>query len=174
MIKKYNDYLNEKLSDHITGFNYDDIWDNLLDKEPDDILKTSIDNNFLDGIKLALEMGANSYPLFNYAISKQNLELIKLALEYNTFMDNLKFIVKHASIEIFEYLMINNYIKKYDYDECLDYSIDLNKYEISKILLTYGAKSDRYDKITTKELDISKKISTFDKFKTFINKHKID
>ena len=170
----YDKFINEKISNKLHGFNYDEMWNNLLDKDPDDILNISINNDFKDGIILAIEMGANSYPLFNYGIIKNDLELVKLSLKNNVYIGNIHFIIKNISPEILEFMLDNNYIKKYDYDEWLSIAYEYKKYDICQILLKHGAKSNKDEKNKEEILHKSNKISTFDRFKNFINKNIIE
>jgi predicted membrane protein len=60
MIKKYNDFLNEKLSDKLFGKNEEEIMDFLKSiDDPQTILNKAIKLKFIDGINYALEQSAD-------------------------------------------------------------------------------------------------------------------
>ena len=84
MITKYNQYIKEGLLNNISGPSEEEFFDSLKKYNPEEMLKTSIENNFKRGIEYALDNGANfdellphyklqAYLLFEYT----DLEIIK-------------------------------------------------------------------------------------------------
>jgi len=59
MIKKYKQFLNEGVLDNLTGPSEEELWNNFKDYSPQLLLEKSIIIGFLDGIKKAIENGAN-------------------------------------------------------------------------------------------------------------------
>ena len=85
MIKKYNEYIKESLLNSLEGPSQQEIIENFKNN-PDKLLKYSIDNEYLEGVELALENGANpnvdNYSLFLYN-RKDKEKIIDLLFEYS-------------------------------------------------------------------------------------------
>lgn len=85
MLKKYNEYIKESLLNRLEGPTQQEIIENLKDN-PDKLLRYSIDNEYLEGVELALENGANpnvdNYSLFLYN-RKDKEKIIDLLFEYS-------------------------------------------------------------------------------------------
>lgn len=85
MLKKYNEYINESLLNRLEGPTQQEIIENFKNN-PDKLLRYSIDNEYLEGVELALENGANpnvdNYSLFLYN-RKDKEKIIDLLFEYS-------------------------------------------------------------------------------------------
>jgi len=85
MIKKYKQF-NEGVLQHLTGPNKEELLDGLSKLEPYTMLMKSLDNNFLPGIKISIERGAdfhdNNEKLFRIAVNHNEIGLVKFYLEH--------------------------------------------------------------------------------------------
>ena len=126
----------------------EDILDSMKYMKPDKLLVQSVHKNFIEGVKHALENGANVHIMNdeNLRIATENgqTEIVKLLL-YNgadvhakndICLQNASF---HGYYDIVKLLLDNGADVHADQDYSLRSAITNNKYEIVKLLLDNGA-----------------------------------
>lgn len=140
MIKKYNEYINESLLDKLSGPSEDELLDKYKNN-PIELLKKSIKNKSVEGIELALNMGANETEIIApdrcdmYAILGDKKELLKLL---NTMYDSA-YLKNQLVDNLIKYKLIEELIDEINEDETLlAFAIKTtyvrNKEEIREIL----------------------------------------
>lgn len=115
MIKKYNDFLNEKLSDKLFGKNEEEIMDFLKSlTDPQTILNKAINLNFIRGIKYAIDNGAElkNFQIKRY-IDDNNFEIVKYMIEHTErieyYDDIFKLLVERKNIELLKSMFENGF-----------------------------------------------------------------
>jgi len=117
MIKKYNQFINESLLDKLEGPTEEEMWENIKVLPLIQILDISIKNDFVKGLKYALERNVEfGISIFNAMISFKSHECI----HYIKSLGKLKTFKKPSK----ELLGFNtgafNYHIEYNYDDILD------------------------------------------------------
>lgn len=130
MIKKYK-LFKESLLDHLKGPTEEEIIKNFEDN-PDKFLEYSINNEYLRGVKIALDNGADpcvdNYRLFLYK-GKHKEEIIELLFEYSNIPKSENNIIK---------LIFNNIEQEYsNTDVAVRYK---NKYGVLFYFIVFGDK----------------------------------
>jgi ankyrin repeat protein len=167
MIKKYNDFLNEKLSDKLGGFTEDEAMKklNLYSLSPNDMLVKCAYYNIISGMELALKNGAdihyNKEKALYSSIEKKQYNAVKFLIEHgaNTHIDGnqpLYSAIIEGDLEIFKLLLETVNINE-ETELILGMAISEESYDIIKYCLT-----NLKIKITK---DIGKDIDTFKRHK---------
>jgi ankyrin repeat protein len=171
MIKKYNEFLNEKISDKLSGFNFDEIKqqletnkinifkyievcknNNLSLPSDEEIQKylINLDPNYIlfESCKIGLMFGVK------YAIDKgvNNNEYITASL---------RAVVYGNYIDILNYLIKNNFDIHYDDDITFYNAVRIKRFEIVKILINYDISLKVLNdslliSMSTKQYDVAK------------------
>lgn len=126
MIKRYYEFLNEKLTDNLIGKTEDEIIVFLKTLEPNDMLEKALELNFNIGIKLAIDNGAT---IKNYQLKRSfndgNYEIVKYFIQHTNnimqYYDMFMLLVKNKNIELLQ-LMFNN---GFEIDDSLISSVEV-------------------------------------------------
>lgn len=119
---------------------------------PTTLLMSSVDNNDLENVKLAIENGANIHYKFDdalySAVKNNNVEifkyLIKNGLSFNE-NDNgylIKIASTYGHLDIIKYMIEQDINIHYDNDLSLIYSFNNKHYDVFLYLLNHGADID--------------------------------
>jgi len=111
MVKKFNEYINESLTDRMTSKPDDEVLQSLEKLKPRDALDKAIVMGFLEGVKKALPRFAANQHWYDYGIRRAaengHVDIVKYFMEEgadNTDVAlNIAFIKGH--LEVFEYLL---------------------------------------------------------------------
>jgi len=145
MIIKFQQY-NESVRDLMKGKSDEEISKEIGDLNPNDLLKKSLDNNYLNGIKLALEKGADPSYNNNYAIKNASIyghiDIVKILLQdsrVDPSADNnyaIRYASKYEYIDIVKILLQDSRVDPSDnHNYAIRYASDNGYFEIVKLLL---------------------------------------
>ena len=148
MIKKFNQF-NEGLLDKMTGPSNEEAWGNIKDMVPNDMLISSAKAGIIDGVKQAIEQGANIYQnlgvVLRYAVESSNYELVKFLIGKGLYSylsvgnySILLYAVMSGNLEIVKYLIkIGKEGLKSNYQEMLKIAKNYNFEDIEDYLIYY-------------------------------------
>lgn len=144
MIIKFDKY-NESIKNLLIGPSEDEMWDTLRNLSPDELLRRSCSSGFINGIKVAIERGANiefnNYTIFKNLEENPNKELSDFFKEYLKLPDDPKDFV-------FENINGAKITKNKNYDKYItDYrGVSNNTFweKDNEIILEQDPKSNRF------------------------------
>ena len=128
MITKYNKY-NESIKSLLVGPTEEEIIDNISKLSPNDMFKTSIKCNMLEGVKKSIELGADVLNFYNgnYGLSLQSIS-------YNCNLEIFEYLINNKIIDLKEKIYIQMRRQTIEYTLMCDL-IYYNKIDIIRFLL---------------------------------------
>ncbi len=143
----YNQFANEGIRDLMKPKSEDEILKDMGDLTPNELLKKSIKNNYLNGVKIALEKGADPSQEYNYAIrlasNNGHIEVVKLLLQDERVdpSDFNNYAIKKASenghTEVVRLLLSDLRVDPSDHrNDAIRYASENGHTEVVKLLLS--------------------------------------
>lgn len=114
MIKKYNEYITEKISNILHGYNKDEMLDKIKDFEPEQLFRKSCQYDLVEGIILA----------------KNNIGLSSITVD-----NGINLAAYYGSLNVLNYFINNGYSVHNDNDKPIRYAIDNNQNDMVEYLV---------------------------------------
>lgn len=143
MIIKFEQY-NESVKSLLVGPSEDEIWNNLKNLSPNELLKKSSEIGFLKGVEIALERGADIHIHSDYSLrwslEGNHTDVVKLLIDRGADVNKvLYFLISNKKIRLSEELIkYGADLKKLDLKKLLDETQKHFRFDIWKFLRNHG------------------------------------